>query len=216
MKQNLEALPLIPVLIRKLRLHWRQAAIAAVLLLAGCGGLAYAAAVPAETELLYVGLEPQQKPLRLHVLANSDSPLDQQLKLEVRDQVIALLEERLATAADKEEAMSLVTAALPEIEQACCQYLASRVDYQAAAGLEVAAFPAINYNGLVFASGDYDALRVVLGAGEGRNWWCVLFPPLCFVDLAAEPDQEALAAAMAGSDQVVNGYRLDWRWLPGR
>ena len=77
--------------------------------------------------------------------------------------------------------------------------------------LERADFPQIDYNGLVFASGEYDALRIVLGEGQGHNWWCVLFPPLCFVDLAAEVDDQAMAV-WAPYDDEVSSDTVSVRW----
>ena len=116
--------------------------------------------------------------LRLHILANSDSREDQALKLRVRDALLPLFE-----AADSyENARSFVLdngAALLDI----CQrtLLAAGAPYGAQLLLGVSDFPDRIYGGIPFPAGAYDALEIVLGAGAGHNWWCVLFPPLCVV-----------------------------------
>ena len=187
-----------------------------LLFLIGCGGVAYAMAADTEssqgTQVLYEGMPSSEKPLRLHVLANSDSVYDQQLKLAVRDLAIVLLEDVLSSSANKTEAMVAVENALPDLEAACNAFLEEDVDYQASAALECVDFPAIDYNGTIYAAGEYDALRIVLGAGEGHNWWCVLFPPLCFVDLVTELDEQAVTAVMAGEESAGSGYRIAWKW----
>ena len=185
---------------------------AAVLFLVGCAGFIVAAAGQPGAQLLYAGMDHTEKPLRLHILANSDSAADQQMKLAMRDHIIGQLEDTLDAAESKDAAMAAVEAALPALETACNAFLAEAgADYTASIRLELAEFPAIDYDGLIFAAGEYDALRIVLGAGAGHNWWCVLFPPLCFVDLATEVDEEAAVAAIAGSGEAASGYRLDWK-----
>ena len=163
--------------------------------------------------VLFQGQDAADKPLRLHVLANSDAPFDQQLKLELRDHVVWLLEEDMAAAADKEEALVLLAQRLPEIEAACNDYLAGRCDYQARLYIQRDDFPEIDYDGVTFAAGEYDALRIVLGEGAGHNWWCVLFPPLCFVDMAGEYSDEDALEVMAGYEeyQQSGGLRIEWK-----
>ena len=163
------------------------------------------------SKLLFADASAEEKPLRLHVLANSDSEEDQRLKLQVRDFIIKELEPQLSMAESKEEAMSQLAAELPELTELCNDFLADKSDYQATVELERADFPQIDYNGLVFASGEYDALRIVLGEGQGHNWWCVLFPPLCFVDLAAEVDDQAMAV-WAPYDDEVSSDTVSVRW----
>ena len=187
--------------------------LAILLFLIGCAGFAFAlAAAPAGAQVLYTDLPHTEKPLRLHILANSDTSADQQMKLAVRDHIIGQLEDTLDAAEDKEAAMAAVQAALPELSAACNDFLsAANAGYTASLRLEVAEFPAIDYDGLIFAAGEYDALRIVLGEGAGHNWWCVLFPPLCFVDLASELDEDAVLAAASGSGETLAAYRLEWR-----
>lgn len=188
-------------------------ALAAVLIAAPLA----AGADSSQSEALFADCDTAEKPLRLHVLAASDEPFDQSVKLVVRDQVIAYLEHTLEDCRSKEEAVAAIDSALPLIKQLCDACLdRCGVPYTATVQLETADFPAISYYGVFLAAGDYDALRIVLGPGAGHNWWCVLFPPLCFVDLAAEPDEEAVVAALAetgddDSGQKEPGYRLAWK-----
>ena len=116
--------------------------------------------------------------LRLHILANSDSPADQAVKLRVRDALLPLFE-----AADTyEDARSFVLSHGAALLETCRAVLtAAGVPYGAQLLLGVSDFPDRTYNGARFPAGPYDALEVVLGDGAGHNWWCVLFPPLCVV-----------------------------------
>ncbi len=122
-----------------------------------------------------------QKILRFHVIANSDSKEDQRVKLLVRDAVGNLMEERLLGAKNLEESRKIVEKNLDEIVQTATDTLADAgYEYGATASLEVTEFPEKTYGSYTFPAGEYEALRVVLGKGEGHNWWCVLYPNLCF------------------------------------
>jgi len=149
-------------------------------------GLLLAAAVSSES-VLFDQVPAGDKPLRLHVLANSDDPLDQEIKLAVRDHIITQMSPLLSSAESKEDAMLLLSSHTDELTRSCNQFLAfNGMPYKAVIRIERTDFPEIAYDNAVFAAGEYDALRVILGEGAGHNWWCVLFPPLCFVDLAGE------------------------------
>ena len=148
--------------------------------------------------------------VRLHVLANSDSEADQALKLTVRDRILEVAEPLLETAADREEARTALETALPELEQAAEETIAAAgYDYGVTARLEETEFPTREYDGFALPAGEYLALRVVIGAGEGQNWWCVVFPPLC---AAASEDVPAVT-----EDQVSliteedQGYELKFK-----
>lgn len=163
-----------------------------------------------------MGCSADEKPLRLHILAASDTPFDQSVKLAVRDQVVEYLEKEVSGCHSKTEAMDVIESRLPLIERLCDTRLAScGVSYTSEARLETADFPAISYNGTIFSAGDYDALRIVLGPGEGHNWWCVLFPPLCFVDLASAVDEGTSIAAWTNAydeeQEEDMGYRISWK-----
>ncbi|MGI6360922.1 MAG: stage II sporulation protein R [Bacillota bacterium] len=152
-----------------------------------------------------------QSPLRLHVIANSDSPYDQEVKLFVRDQILDLLAQNMNDAKTKESAIAALLASLPEIEKRCNEVLSELAPYGAEARLEVAQFPTKRYGEMVLPAGKYDALRVVLGEGRGKNWWCVLFPPLCLVDLAKEVEVTALPVTEADTrvSAPVGGSAVD-------
>lgn len=154
--------------------------------------------------------------VRLHVLANSDSEADQALKLTVRDRILEVAEPLLETASDREEARTALETALPELEQAAEETIvAAGYDYGVTARLEETEFPTREYDGFALPAGEYLALRVVIGAGEGQNWWCVVFPPLC---AAASEDVPAVAVAAGLTEDQVSliteedqGYELKFK-----
>lgn len=118
--------------------------------------------------------------LRLHVVGASDSQEDQAVKLQVRDAVLASLEEGLADLTDIEQAKAYVREMLPKIEAVANQTLAAAGFSQTATvSLTEEEFPVREYDSFTLPSGVYNALRVVIGEGEGKNWWCVVFPQLC-------------------------------------
>ena len=124
-----------------------------------------------------------QKVLRFHVLANSDSQADQALKCAVRDRVGTMMAEKLQNADSLEESTDVVTENLQEIETCAANVIRENgYDYPVHAALETCAFPEKSYGDYTFPSGTYEALRVVIGSGEGHNWWCVMYPSLCFYD----------------------------------
>ncbi|MBQ2062704.1 MAG: stage II sporulation protein R [Oscillospiraceae bacterium] len=158
----------------------------------------------------------EQKTVRLHVIANSDSEADQALKLRVRDRVLAMTEDILKDADSREEALAELASALPALERAAAQEIAAQgYGCGVTARLERAEFPRKTYGDFALPAGEYTALRVVIGAGEGRNWWCVVFPPLC-TTAASDRADTAIAAGweqddldlVTGADQ---GYVLKFR-----
>ncbi len=134
-----------------------------------------------------------EKVLRFHVLANSDSKEDQALKLAVRDAVGAEMSETLAGAADRASCEKLINANLDRITAAAERVVAEwGYDYTVKAALEEVDFPVKSYGDYTFPAGKYEALRVVIGAGEGHNWWCVMYPNMCFSGSVYEVvDEEA-------------------------
>lgn len=154
--------------------------------------------------------------VRLHVLANSDSDEDQALKLKVRDKVVARAAEILQQTHSRPEAEQALTAALPELQTLAQQEIqAEGYTYPVTAKLEQTEFPTREYDDFTLPAGEYLALRVVIGAGEGHNWWCVVFPPLC---TAAETDlaQTAMAAGLSDDDVKLmtedgSGYVLKFK-----
>lgn len=123
------------------------------------------------------------KVVRFHVLANSDSDEDQALKLKVRDQVLKEYGELLSACESKEETLAALSAAKEEIcKTAQKEVIAQGYDYPVSVSLVREEFPFKRYDDLIFPAGVYDALRIEIGDAEGRNWWCVLYPQMCYVD----------------------------------
>ncbi|MCL4426017.1 MAG: stage II sporulation protein R [Firmicutes bacterium] len=122
--------------------------------------------------------------IRLHIIANSDSQQDQEVKLQVRDAVLEYLTPYLKDVSNREEARSIVIAHYRQIEE-IAQATLRQAGFQYGTHLEVGRFPfpTRTYGDVTLPAGDYQALRVILGSGTGANWWCVLFPPLCLLDL---------------------------------
>lgn len=145
--------------------------------------------------------------LRLHIPANSDSEQDQQIKIMLRDHVLEEYGELLADSGSVDEAERRVRGLLPEIEKSCCDFLAQQgVDYGASAELTEMYFTTREYGSVTLPAGDYTALRITLGSGEGHNWWCVMFPPLC-IPLASAPLPEDELP-----EDFVNGGRIEVRF----
>ncbi len=119
--------------------------------------------------------------LRIHIRANSNSQADQAVKYEVRDAVVAYLTPIVAQCESKEEAIKSVSARLDGAVKEAERTLAKNgYFYGARASIKKEQFPTRVYEGVTLAGGVYDALIVELGSGEGDNWWCVVYPPLCF------------------------------------
>ena len=151
------------------------------------------------------------KVLRFHVLANSDSEADQNLKLAVRDAVGSFMQEKLAAVENLEECELVVRQSLGEIEEAAAETIAENgYDYDVTAELEHTSFPVKNYGSYTFPAGDYEALRIVIGEGNGHNWWCVMYPNMCFSDSMYEVvDKEAGEKLREVLTIAENGYDYD-------
>ncbi len=123
--------------------------------------------------------------LRLRIIANSDSAADQEVKREVRDAIVVKVATIVKGARNAEEAKARVEAALPTLRTTALDVMRQRgYDYSVSADIGKVPFPTKVYGNQVYPAGTYEALRITLGSGRGQNWWCVLFPPLCFVDIA--------------------------------
>lgn len=124
--------------------------------------------------------------IRLRILANSDNEADQQIKHVVRDKVNEQITEWVAEITDIEEARKLLESRIPEINEIVKQTLAEEgenrdfdVEYN-----DSVSFPTKIYGSYLYPAGEYEAILITIGEGDGSNWWCVLFPPLCFLDFA--------------------------------
>ena len=151
-------------------------------------------------EALSEEMQIYEKTLRLHIPANSDSDADQEVKLMVRDAVIDYLKEPLADCKTRDEAVTKV------------QYLSNVITYEAnkvlkennkpySAKVSVVTeyYPERSYEGISLPAGNYSSLKIELGAAEGQNWWCVLFPQVC---VSAAKPEEALAEVGFTPDQI--------------
>ncbi len=121
--------------------------------------------------------------IRLHVLANSDSPEDQALKRDVRDVVLNYMRDRLKDSQNIEQTKNIINEDLEKLNDIARKEIEKQgKNYNVKAMLGSFPFPTKAYGDVTLPAGMYEALRIVIGKGEGSNWWCVLFPPLCFVD----------------------------------
>lgn len=123
--------------------------------------------------------------VRLRIIANSDSPEDQALKRKVRDRIIDEVGKRLRGVETQEQARTTISGEVPKLNEIAAAIVKdSGYSYAVKTDYGRVPFPTKMYGDKVYPAGDYEALRIVIGEGQGQNWWCVLFPPLCFVDLA--------------------------------
>lgn len=120
---------------------------------------------------------------RLHVIANSDTEEDQKLKLKIKTRIVEYLEEILGKDADLEETKEAVLTHLGEIEREAERLIHEQgFDYPVKAVVEKTYFPKKSYGDCTFPAGEYEALNVKIGEARGHNWWCVLYPSLCFIE----------------------------------
>lgn len=137
--------------------------------------------------------------LRLHILANSDSAQDQQLKLQVRDRLLRESAGMLDGAKDRDSAEQIVSGRLSDLQRAAADEIRKRgYDYPVQVRLENLYFTTRQYEKVTLPAGRYDALRVTIGSAKGKNWWCVMFPPMC---LPAAEEKEEL-------DDVLNPEQM--------
>ncbi|WP_294785095.1 stage II sporulation protein R [uncultured Eubacterium sp.] len=133
-----------------------------------------------------------QKVLRFHVLANSDSTEDQELKRKVRDRVGSVMADKLKDAKTLDDSTQVVEQNLCVIEDCAAAVIEEEgYCYPVRATLENCMFPEKTYGAYTFPGGEYEALRVVIGSGEGHNWWCVMYPNLCFANSMYEVDEDS-------------------------
>lgn len=125
--------------------------------------------------------------VRLRILANSDSEKDQALKRKVRDEVKAQIDGWVADLKSFEDARRVIQSHIPEIEKTVEETLkreGSKESFQVTFGKNIK-FPTKVYGNFIYPAGEYEAVLISIGEGEGANWWCVLFPPMCFLDFSS-------------------------------
>ena len=143
--------------------------------------------------------------VRLHVIAVSDGAEEQEIKLEVRDAVLDYLTPVLENAEDQQQARQIITENLEGVAEAAGSAARGR---QVSVTLSRESYPTREYEGFTLPAGRYESLRVILGEGEGKNWWCVVFPPLCL----SAAEREEVQSVLNGEDLAIvteeEGYVL--------
>ncbi|MFS0654074.1 stage II sporulation protein R [Bacillus sp. 179-C3.3 HS] len=149
--------------------------------------------------------------IRLRILANSDRSADQDVKRSIRDEVNANITEWVKDLTSIEEARRVIRSKLPEINRIAKAKLQEQdIDQSVSVRFEKASFPTKLYGNVVYPAGTYEAILITLGEGKGANWWCVLFPPLCFIDfsngeaIASPVDDEADQMAAQQTNESVD------------
>lgn len=159
--------------------------------------------------------------IRFHVLANSDSPEDQELKLKVRDKIIDAMSGDLEISKNADETRDILINNLDKIEAVAEEEISKNgQDYSVRVCLGEYKFPTRRYGNVVFPAGRYEALRVEIGDAEGQNWWCVMFPPLCFVDvkhgLTDEKTKKELEKSLTAEEYYLVYSSVNEKELPLR
>ena len=138
-------------------------------------------------------VEAQTDYLRIHVRANSNEECDQSVKYIVKDEVVKFITPFAAQCVDKQTAIEVISGILPQIEEVCDRTLKENgYNYTSKAQIRAEQFPTRNYGELTLEAGVYDALIVELGSGTGDNWWCVIYPPLCFTSATANVEYRSI------------------------
>lgn len=144
----------------------------------------------------------RSKVFRLHILANSDSTADQALKIKVRDRILETSGDLFPVSGDKTDAEGAAQKNLDEIRQTAQDVvLAEGYHYPVEAEIVNMYFTTRTYGDITLPAGNYDALRITIGKGEGHNWWCVLFPPLCLP--SAQGEQKLDSQLESGEGKIV-------------
>lgn len=181
---------------KKLRL-WEVAALIAI-----CAALCAGTWAQGRQESISANL------VRLHVVAVSDDEYEQELKLRVRDAVLEYISPQLREVESSAGAKALILSSLDGIKKAAESAAEGR---DVSVSLRRESFPTKQYEGFVLPSGHYDSLRIVLGEGEGHNWWCIVFPPVCLSAVQADEVQAAMNEEEFALITEEEGYALKFR-----
>lgn len=152
--------------------------------------------------------------LRLHVIAASDSKEDQQIKLELRDRLLVKGSEIFSSSETKNEAEKKIADNLALLQKETDSFLKSRsYPHKAEVRLEKSYFPTRQYESFTLPAGYYDALKVIIGKGEGKNWWCVMFPAMCLP--AAQKNESGFDGILTEKQQeIISGRKYEVRlWI---
>lgn len=167
------------------------------------GSVSYGQALKVDEELQYE--EIVDKIIRFHVLANSDTDEDQKLKLKVRDEVINYISPKLKDSKSLEESRKIVLENKDIMEEISEKVIKENgYDYEVTSMLSRENFPDKVYGDLIFPQGEYEAYRILIGKAKGQNWWCVMFPPLCFVD-----ETKNIVDSTEIKEDIENGIKKD-------
>jgi stage II sporulation protein R len=122
--------------------------------------------------------------IRFHVRANSDTKEDQELKLKVRDELLEVMTDKFKDSSSIDESREIIKENMDEIKSISQRVIReNKKEYDVDVFLGIDYFPVRKYGNMVFPQGEYETLLVTIGEGKGQNWWCVMFPPICFVDI---------------------------------
>ena len=161
-----------------------------------------------------------EKILRFHVIANSDSREDQELKLKVRDAVGHYMKDQMKEVTNRKEAEETANANLKKIEKVAEDVIAKEGrSYTVNAFIGPVDFPVKTYGAYSFPAGTYEAVEVVIGEGAGKNWWCVLYPNLCFLDktcaVVSDEGKEDLKGVLTDEEYqlLTDNKELKVKWF---
>ncbi len=146
--------------------------------------------------------------IRFHVLANSDSKEDQALKLKVKSGVIEILASKLDSSSSKEETKAFLKENLQNIKLKALEIIKENgYNYPVSVNIENSYFPTKIYGDISLPAGEYEALKIEIGNAKGQNWWCVMFPPLCFVDVSVKEipkkDKDILKSVLTDEEYEI-------------
>ena len=151
------------------------------------------------------------KVLRLHILANSNSSFDQELKLKVRDNVINYVTPLLKDSLSLSQTKEIISRNIDDINAIAQETVSKYSNYKTYISLASSNFPTKHYGNFSFPAGNYEALKIIIGEGKGNNWWCVMFPPLCFTNSSSgefdKDSEEQLKDSLSDKEyELVNNY----------
>lgn len=168
--------------------------------------------------------------LRFHVRANSDSQEDQELKMAVKEDVVAMLKPMLRNCDSVEQSKDVIVSNMQNIYTTAVNTIVEQgYDYDVKVYVTKEDFPVKTYGDLTFPAGEYQALRIDIGKAQGQNWWCVMYPPLCFIDestaVVSEDGKELLKENLTDEEyrqlftnpdvEVKTSFKL-YDWLKGK
>ena len=161
-----------------------------------------------------------EKIIRFHVIANSDAKEDQDLKLAVRDAVGIHMSELLKDVSDRSSSEIVIWKNMENMKQTAKKVIADKgFDYDVDICLKETDFPVKTYGAYTFPAGNYEALEIIIGAGKGHNWWCVLYPNLCFLDktcaVVSDEGKEDLKGVLTDEEYqlLTDNKELKVKWF---